>query len=102
MPYFGSVYERRDISGSAKAVYMYLLDRANSQGQCWPAIPTVARELSISRSTVKRALDELERQGLLRREARWRENGGRSSNLYVIIECAQNKNDSVRQGRSPP
>ena len=91
-------YQRRDLSGKAKSVYMYLLDRANAQGECWPAIPTIARELSISRSSVKRALDELESLGLLSRDARWRENGGRSSNLYLLPE----KGNNSRPGRSPP
>ena len=63
---------------------MYLKDRSDSQGQCWPAIKTIALELGISRSTVKRALDDLCRAGLLRKEYRWRENGSLSSNLYHV------------------
>lgn len=63
---------------------MYLKDRSDSQGQCWPAIKTIAQELGISRSTVKRALDDLCRAGLLRKEYRWRENGSLSSNLYHV------------------
>lgn len=63
---------------------MYLKDRSDSQGQCWPAIRTIAQELGISRSTVKRALDDLCRAGLLRKEYRWRENGSLSSNLYHV------------------
>lgn len=98
MPYFSTVYQRHDLSPRAKAVYMYLLDRANNKGECWPAIPTIARELSLSRSTVQRALKELERHGLVSRSERWRENGGRSSNLYLLTE----KDGSSRQGRSPP
>ena len=38
---------------------MYLKDRADSEGRCWPAIRTIALELGLSRSTVKRALDDL-------------------------------------------
>lgn len=49
-----------------------------------PAIQTIAKELNLSRSTVKRALDELCRAELLTRETRWRENGGRTSNLYRL------------------
>lgn len=86
MSYFGTVYARHDLSPRAKTVYMYLLDRANRAGQSWPAILTIAHDLSLSRSTVQRALNELERCGLLIREARWRENGGRSSNLYTLYE----------------
>ena len=102
MSYFGSVYERRDISGSVKAVYIYLLDRANSKGECWPAVSTIGKELSLSRRTVQRAISELESKGLLAREDRWRENGGRSSNLYYVSAPEQEKADPSRPGRSPP
>lgn len=42
----------------AKTVYLY--DRADKDGYCFPAINTIARDLSISRSTVKRAIYDLE------------------------------------------
>jgi len=63
---------------------MYLHDRADKDGKCYPAIGTIARELKLSRSTVKRAITDLEQSGRLRKEQRWRENGGKSSNLYYI------------------
>jgi DNA-binding IclR family transcriptional regulator len=69
----------------ARAVYMYLKDRADKDGRCWPAINTVARELSLSRSTVKRAMNDLTRAGFLRKESRYRANGGKSSSLYMLL-----------------
>ncbi len=63
---------------------MYLHDRADKDGKCYPAIGTIARELKLSRSTVKRAITDLEQSGRLLKEQRWRENGGKSSNLYYI------------------
>jgi DNA-binding MarR family transcriptional regulator len=63
---------------------MYLRGRANTDGQCWPAVGTIGRELSLSRSTVKRALWDLERAGYLAREPRYRDNGSSSSNLFVL------------------
>ena len=80
---FRSIYAS-DLSHRAKSVYMYLKDRADSEGRCWPAIKTIARELALSPSTVKRALDDLCRAGLLVKDTRWRENGGRTSNLYRL------------------
>ena len=80
---FRNIYSS-DLSHRARAVYMYLTDRADRDGKCWPAIKTIAKELNLSRSTVKRALDELCRAELLTRETRWRENGGRTSNLYRL------------------
>lgn len=83
MGYFDSVYAA-DLPHRAVAVYMYLKDRTNQEGVCWPSIKTIAGELKLSRATVCRALDDLCRVGLLVKSERWRENGGRSSNLYRI------------------
>ena len=75
---------RSELPSRAVAVYMYLYDRANKDGQCYPAIPTIAYELKLSRSTVKRALDDLQKAGFLIRESRYRTKGGNSSNLYTL------------------
>lgn len=83
MGYFTSVYSS-ELPHRARSVYMYLHDRADKDGKCYPAIGTIARELKLSRSTVKRAIADLEQCGRLRKEQRWRENGGKSSNLYYI------------------
>ena len=75
---------KEDLPHRAVAVYMYLDRRANQERQCWPAIPTIARELKLSVSTVKRALHDLERVGYIRREQRYRASGGKSSLLYTL------------------
>ena len=74
----------KDLPHRAKTVYMYLKDRCNRDNQCYPAIGTIARELHLSRRTVERAMADLEQAGLLSKEKRWRENGGRSSLLYTL------------------
>ena len=68
----------------AIAVYMYLYDRANKDMQCWPAIPTIAYELKLSVSTVKRALGDLTKAGYIKKESRYRKKGGNSSTLYTL------------------
>ena len=83
MSYFGNLY-REEIPSRAKSVYMYLKDRSNAEGECWPAIKTIARDTSMSASTVKRALADLVQCGLLRKERRFRENRGNTSNRYFI------------------
>lgn len=84
MSYYSLIYSS-DLEHRARSVYMYLKDRADSDGRCWPAIKTIAADLGLSRSTVKRALDDLIRVGLLEKEPRWRENGSYTSNLYRLI-----------------
>jgi DNA-binding transcriptional regulator YhcF (GntR family) len=73
-----------DLPPRAKSVYFYLRDRTGKEGGCWPSLNTIAGDLSLSRSTVKRALDDLKRAGFIRSEPRYRENGSRSSSLYVV------------------
>lgn len=83
MGYFSSIYAM-DLPHRAKVVYMYLRDRADKTGKCWPAVRTIGRELGLSRSTVKRALKDLEKAGLLGKEPRYRENGSSSSNMFLL------------------
>ena len=83
MGYFDSIYAA-DLPHRAIMVYMYLKDRSGSKGNCWPAISTIAKDLNLSRSTVKRALVELETAGFIEKENRYRDNGGRTSNLYKV------------------
>ena len=75
---------RMELSHRAVSVYLYLSDRANKDGECWPAIPTIASELKLSQSTIRRALQDLRKAGLLETEQRYREKGGKSSLLYML------------------
>ena len=84
MGYFTSLYAS-ELPHRAVAVFMYLRDRADKDGKSYPAIGTIAKELKLSRSTVKRALVDLEKSGRLRKEQRWRENGGKSSCMYYVF-----------------
>ncbi len=84
MAYDRKIYEA-DLPHRAIAVYLYLQDRADKEGTCYPAIGTIARELHLSVSTVKRAIHDLEEKGFIHKKQRWRENGGRSSLLFEII-----------------
>lgn len=73
------------LKSRALQVFVYLIDRANKEGTCFPSIPTISRELHISISTVKRALHELTESGYVKKESRFREkNGGQTSNLYTL------------------
>ena len=84
MSYFSEIYGDPELSAGAKQVLVYLHDRANKDGESWYAINTMAKDLSLSRSTIKRALAELIRQGRVEKQVRFRENGGCSSNYYQL------------------
>jgi len=63
---------------------MYLRSMSASKGECWPGIKSIANDLGLSRSTVKRAVRDLEKHGYLEKEPRYRDNGSLTSNLYRI------------------
>ena len=73
-----------DLSHRAVAVYLYLANMANKENECWPAIPTMARDMKLSPSTVRRALQDLRDADLLKTTQRYRQNGGCSSLLYKL------------------
>ena len=68
----------------AVSVYMYLSNRAGKKKECFPSVKTIVEDLRMSRSTVFRALNDLENAGLIEREERYRISGGRSSTLYRV------------------
>ena len=74
-----------DLPNRAIAVYLYLRGRANREGVCWPAVPTMARELKMSESTIRRALRDLVQEGFLKVEERQRESGADSSNKFTLV-----------------
>lgn len=69
-----------NLKSRALSVLIYLIDRANQELTCFPAIPTMAEQLHISISTVKRTLRELVDAGYISKDARFREkNRGRAA-----------------------
>ena len=74
-----------DLTHRAVSVYTYLSDRANDDGECWPAIPTIANDLKLSQSTVRRALQDLRNAGFVETEQRYRTKGGNSSLLFRLV-----------------
>ena len=76
---------RTDLPHRAVAVYCYLYDRANKEGECWPAIPTIAEEIKLSVQTVRRGIRDLEKGGCIKTEQRYRTKGGKSSLLFQLL-----------------
>ncbi len=76
---------RMELPHRAKLVYLYLHDRMDKERKAWPGLGTIARDLSLSRSTVKRAVKDLEAAGLIRKEPHFRENGSATSNRYYLL-----------------
>lgn len=86
MSYFNHIYAASpdELPHRARTVYIYLCDRAGKGVDCWPAVKTIASDLQLSRSTVKRALHDLVKVGLIEKEPRYRENGSNTSNRLIL------------------
>lgn len=73
-----------DLPHRAVAVYVYLYDRANKNGECWPSVATIAKEIKLSQATVRRAIKDLRKAKLIETKQRYRNNGANSSLMYKI------------------
>lgn len=70
-----------------KLVLLALADMADDAGRCWPSVQTVAKHCGVSARTVRRIVRDLEDSKLLTSASRKREDGSRTSNLY-LLGCA--------------
>jgi len=73
------------VSAKAKTIYQYLAFRSNREHRCFPALKTIAKECSMSVSTIQRALRELLDGGYIRKAHNYRPNGSQTSNIYEMI-----------------
>ena len=73
------------LTNKAVVVYCYLCNRADENGECYPAVKRIAGDLSISKSTVFRAFKEHEKNVLLKLFPRYQPNGARRSSLYRLM-----------------
>ena len=78
------------------SVLLYLIDRSDKALTCFPSLSTIADQLHISVSTVKRALRELSEVGYIEKTERYRENGGQSSNLYKLVLSVEQKINEIQ------
>ena len=75
-----------DLSHRAVAVYTYLYERANKNGECWPSVKTIAGDIKLSPATVRRAIKDLRKVGLIETKQQYRENGDKNSLLIKLTK----------------
>ena len=90
-----------ELSQTSRFIFAILCTFANFQNRnCWPSIKTVAELSGYSERTVNRAYNELEQRGVIKRTARFNENGRTSSDYFIVghnAECyaeAEAENDT--------
>jgi DNA-binding transcriptional MocR family regulator len=86
LPLHEKIYNDERVPPRAKLVYLHLSDRQGSKEEAWPGIDKMAHDLSISRSTVIRAIADLVRLGYIEKQAAFRPNSrAQTSNRYKVI-----------------
>lgn len=73
------------LHGSEKLLYIALLNRANSKGECWPSLATLEKEVGVSNRTVIRLISSLCKKGLVEKVKRTKPGIGKVSNLYRVL-----------------
>ncbi|MGB1975250.1 MAG: helix-turn-helix domain-containing protein [Vibrio toranzoniae] len=68
----------------SKLVLLKLADNADARGVCFPSLNYLAQYCEVSVRTVKRHLNELEKQGFVKRIKRFDNKGRQRSNLYQL------------------
>lgn len=72
------------LTGRALRVFIALCSYANSTGECWPSLATLAQMTGIDRRKIPDLIKELEGRGWLSRLRRKDENGDATSTKYTI------------------
>ena len=75
---------KSNLPSRAKQIMFYLINRANTEGTCFPSVKTIASDCGVSERTIQRTMKALLEEGFVIKKNRYRDNGGQSSNLYML------------------
>lgn len=83
--YFYNKVSSANVSPTARTVYRALLQYANRKTwSCFPSINTLVKDTGLSDRTIRRNLKELEKEDLIIKIHRTRQNNGDTSNMYFF------------------
>lgn len=83
--YFYKKVSSYDIFPTARTVYRALLQYANRKTwSCFPSISTLMKDTGLSKMTIIRNLNILEKNGLIIKIHRTRKDNGKTSNMYFF------------------
>lgn len=88
--------------GLPKKFLLVLLAEKADGFRCWPSIGSLAAEMECSTRTVQRLLSELVDLGLITREARFRPNGSRTTDMIMLIEGGDKLSPPHGEQETPP
>ncbi len=80
------IYKDTEISAKAICLYFYLCGRADRETKsCYPSLKTMSKDLNLSITSVKRAINEFIKYSYIAKENRFPENDNKSSDIYYIL-----------------
>jgi len=69
---------------TAKFILILLANKADENFSCYPSVHTLMEESCAARSTVFRAIDQLEAWGYITRQSRFHDSGAQRSTRYYL------------------
>lgn len=92
-----------DLHPYQQVIYMWLCHHANEQNQCWPSIGLLAKECGLSKRSVIRHLEILEKNGYIQKQIRHKKEKVYQSNIYtVFVKDLDKKEVGGSVPQSPP
>lgn len=85
-----------NLDSASKLIYIALCRYSNNGSKAFPSLQKIADVCSVSKSTVIRRIDELEKKGYIIKEKRTTTSGADTSNVYKILDIP-----SVRETLPP-
>lgn len=84
-------------NGTARAVLMALADRSDKSGVSWPSQATIGDDTGFTDRAVRKAMKQLEADGLIKRQKRGtnKNGGGRTSDL-ITLSMGEELNENIR------
>ena len=80
-----TLLQNEDLTASEKIVVTaLLLHRNQKSGACYPGLARISKLSSLSRITVLRVLDSLEKKGIIERKRRFTDCGDYDTNAYSM------------------
>ena len=81
---------KSNLPSRAQQVMFYLINRSNGEGTYFPSIKTIASDCGVYTRTIQRRMGILLEAGFVKKDSRFREKGGQTSNFYTLAYPPQN------------
>lgn len=93
-----NILKNRELNAQDVRVYMTIASFTDKNGVCFPSVAKIADICGISRRSVFRILSKLTELKVIRREHRIRDDGGFSSNSYLVTQMSLPSDTAVTGG----